>query len=134
VTHADTSFLVDLMREAVRGKAGPAHRFLDALAEEELGVSVHVVCELLAGADLSRDPARESAKVRALLRQIEVVYPQEGFAEAYGSLLRGTSKAGQRVPTMDLLIATACVVAGARLVTRNDRDFRRVPGLAVVSY
>lgn len=134
MTHADTSFLVDLMREAARGTVGPAHRLLDALADEEMGVSVHALCELLAGAELSRSPAQESAKVRALLRQIEVVYPQDGFAETYAKLLRGMSRAGQRVQTMDLLIATACVSSGARLVTRDERDFRRVPGLVVVSY
>ena len=134
MTHADTSFLVDLMREAAQETVGPARRFLDALADEEMGVSVHALCELLAGAELSRSPARESAKVMGLLRQIEIVYPQDGFAETYAKLFRGMSKAGQRVQTMDLLIATACVVSGARLVTRNERDFRRVPGLSVVNY
>ena len=90
--------------------------------------------ELLAGAEVSRSPAQESAKVKALLREIEVVYPEDGFAETYAKLFRATTRAGQPVQTMDLLIATACLVAGARLVTRDERGFRRVPGLSVVSY
>lgn len=42
MTHLDTSFLVDLLREAARGEEGPAHAALDRLAEEELAV----VCTL----------------------------------------------------------------------------------------
>lgn len=134
MTHADTSFLVDLMREATHEIVGPARRFLSALGNEEIGISVHALCELLAGAELSRSPAEESRKVRRLLDEMEVVYPQQGFAETYGRLFRSLSAAGQRIQVMDLLIATSCVVAGARLVTRNERDFVKVPGLDVVSY
>jgi predicted nucleic acid-binding protein len=35
---------------------------------------------------------------------------------------------------MDLLIATAAVVDGAPIVTRNRKHFERVQGLEVVSY
>ncbi len=35
---------------------------------------------------------------------------------------------------MDLLIATAALVEAAPLVTRNTRDFARVPGLELVGY
>jgi len=36
-----------------------------------------------------------------------------------------------RVPTHDLRIAAICVAEGARLVSRNRRDFERIPGLDV---
>jgi predicted nucleic acid-binding protein len=35
---------------------------------------------------------------------------------------------------MDLLIATAAILDDATLVTRNARDFQRVPGLRVLTY
>jgi tRNA(fMet)-specific endonuclease VapC len=36
-----------------------------------------------------------------------------------------------RLPTMDLRIASIALVTGATLLSRNLRDFRRVPGLVV---
>jgi predicted nucleic acid-binding protein len=35
---------------------------------------------------------------------------------------------------MDLLIATSATVAEASLLTRNARDFSRVPGLDLLTY
>jgi tRNA(fMet)-specific endonuclease VapC len=134
VTHADTSYLVDLMREAARGEKGPARRFLDSLGEETLFVSVHAVCELFAGAEVSGAPASERRKLEPLLAQVDVVYPQDGFAQVYGRLFRSLTHAGKRIPAMDLLIATAAILADARIVTRDERDFSRVPGLKVIDY
>lgn len=134
MTHLDTTFVVDLLRERRRGEAGPASRLLDDLADEPLAVSVHVACELQAGAALSADPATERSKVDALLAALEVVTPDDGFARRYGDSLAELRRRGQSVPTMDLLIATAALGHDAPLVTRNARDFDRVPGLRVVGY
>ncbi len=35
---------------------------------------------------------------------------------------------------MDLLIATSALVAGGSLLTRNAKDFSRVPGLDLLTY
>jgi predicted nucleic acid-binding protein len=35
---------------------------------------------------------------------------------------------------MDLLIATAALLDDARLVTRNVKDFSRIPGLRLLEY
>ena len=53
---------------------------------------------------------------------------------AYGSLLALQARGRGRISTMDLLIATSALVAGAALVTRNATDFSRVPGLDVLGY
>lgn len=134
MTHLDTTFVVDLLRERRRGEAGPAHRLLEELADESLAVSVHVACELHAGAALAGDPVSERSKVDALLGALEVVVPDDAFAHRYGDALAELRRRGQTVPTMDLLIATAALGHDAPLVTRNARDFDRVPGLRVVGY
>jgi predicted nucleic acid-binding protein len=107
---------------------------LEALQGEDLRVGVHVVCELLAGAELSRQPAAERERVRQLCGRVDVAYPDERFAPVYARLLFELERRRQRVSAMDLLIATAAIVDEAGLVTRNARDFSRIPGLEVVGY
>ncbi len=132
--HLDTSYLVDLLREGNRGEPGPASALLDSLEGEELRVDVHVVCELLAGAELARRPTVERQRVHHLCADFEIVYPDRRFPEAYAQLLAGLERSRQRISAMDLLIATAALVDEAPLVTRNARDFSRVPGLGLVGY
>lgn len=132
--HLDTSFLIDLLREASRGTGARASRFLETVSDEELGISVFVVCELAAGAALSKRPAEERRRVDQLCAGIRVEYPDERFPGVYGSLLAALERGTGRIATMDLLIATAAIVTGAPLVTRNARDFSRVPGLEILSY
>jgi tRNA(fMet)-specific endonuclease VapC len=132
--HLDTSFLVDLLRDNAHGTEGKASRFLGAILDEELCISVFVACELNAGAAMSQKPAEEKRKVDRICSTLRVAYPDERFPPAYGSLLAWQERHRGRISTMDLLIATSAVVAGASLVTGNLKAFSRVPGLEVVSY
>ena len=131
--HLDTSFLVDLQREAQSGP-GAAHAFLEQHLEQPLAVSIHVLCELEAGVQLARHPERERARIRTLIAGTAVAYPDERFAAAYGRTFAALERRGKRMPAMDLLIAVAALVDRAALVTRNPRDFAEVPDLDVLGY
>jgi len=132
--HLDTSFLVDVLRESARSAPAAATRFLQSVAEEEPWISVHVACELAAGAERAPRPAAERQRVRRLIDGLHVAYPDERFPDAYGRLLAWLEDRGERIGTMDLLIATAALLADAPLVTRNSKDFARVPGLRLLGY
>ena len=132
--HLDTSFVVDLLREAARGSEGPASRLLGRVQDQELGMSVFVACELAAGAAMATKPVEEKRKVERLCSGMSIHYPDERFPAAYGSLLAALERGPGRVSTMDLLIATSALIAEASLVTRNAKDFSRVPGLDVLGY
>jgi tRNA(fMet)-specific endonuclease VapC len=133
--HLDSSLLIDLLRETVRERPGPAFDALESLDDDEpLGVSVHVVCELRAGAELARKPLKEHEELDRLLSGLIVAYPDSRFAPAYGRLLAALDRSGRSVAAMDLLIATAAILDDAALLTRHARDFQRVPGLRVLRY
>jgi tRNA(fMet)-specific endonuclease VapC len=133
--HLDTSLLIDLLRETLRARPGPAFDALESLDDDEpLGVSVHAVCELRAGAELARKPLKEHEELDRLLSGLIVAYPDTRFASAYGRLLASIEQSGRSVAAMDLLVATAAVLEDAPLLTRNARDFQRVPGLRVLTY
>lgn len=133
--HLDSSFLIDLLRETSRERPAGAFDFIEALdADEVLGVSVHVVCELRAGAELAKRPLQEHEVLDNLLGGLLIVYPDARFAAMYGRLLAATSRSRKPVAAMDLLIATSAMLDDAALVTRNVKDFARIPGLRLLDY
>lgn len=133
--HLDSSLLIDLLRETAAERPGAAFDVMETLDEGEiLAISVHVACELRAGAELARRPVGEHEVLDRLLGGLLVAYPDERFAPLYGRLLTATRRTGQNIPSMDLLIATAALVDDAPLITRNVSDFSRVPGLRVIGY
>lgn len=133
--HLDSAFLIDLYKETRLERPGPAFDLIESLDETEvLAVSVHVVCELRVGPELHRQVLREQERLDQLLDGLQVVYPDDRFPPAYARLLATMTRARQTVGTMDLLIATAALLDDAPLVTRNVKDFARVPGLRVLGY
>jgi tRNA(fMet)-specific endonuclease VapC len=133
--HLDASYLIDLLRETVRGRPGAALEFVEGLdPDESLSVSVHVLGELRAGAELARSALSEHEELDRLLSGLIVAYPDIRFAPAYGRLFAAVQRSGRPIAAMDLLIATAALLDDAPLVTRNVKDFARIPGLRVLRY
>ncbi len=135
MVHFDSSFVIDLIQEIGRERLGPAFDFIESLPEnEEPAMSVHVACELRAGAELGKRALAEAEELDALLRGFRIAYPDDRFAPTYGRLFAATRRSGRPVAPMDLLIAAAALVDDAPLVTRNVKDFSRIPGLRVLGY
>ena len=133
--HLDSSLLIDLLREVGKDRPGPAFDVMESIdAEDTVGVSVHVVCELRAGAELSRKPLKEHELLDQLFGGLVIAYPDARFAPAYGRLLAAIHRSGRPIAALDLLIATAALLDDAPLITRNVKDFSRVPGLRVLRY
>ena len=130
----DTTFCIDLMREQHRQVEGPAMAKLRSLGGAPLYVSVFVVCELQAGARLSRHPERELRKVEWFADRLEIVYPDSSFAVTYGELEADLRKKGKRIPLMDLLIGVSAKMSGLPLLTRDSTHFEMIPGLVVETY
>lgn len=133
--HLDSSYLIDLLRETTRGRPGSALDFIERLDDREtIVVSVHAMSELRGGAELSRRPIEEHEDLDRLFSGMVVAYPDARFPVQYGRLAAATRRSSRPVQAMDLLIATAALLDDAALVTRNVKDFSRVPGLRVLSY
>lgn len=133
--HLDSSFVIDLLQEIGRERPGPAYALIESFSEAEvLCVSVHVICELRAGAELGKRALAEQEELDQLFRDLLVVYPDSRFPPLYARLFAATRRAGRPVASMDLLVATAALIDDAPLVTRNVKDFSRVPGLRTLNY
>ena len=132
--HLDTTFLVDVIRESRRDEQGPARRWLARNPHETLGISVFVLCELLTGAALHADSAAERRRVMKVVGQLPVITPDAQLAGTYARIHAVLTKQGTPVANMDLLIACTALNAGSALLTANQRDFTRIPGLDVLDH
>jgi tRNA(fMet)-specific endonuclease VapC len=135
VIHLDTSFLADLHEEVLAERPGEAFDMAESLdSGEVLAVSVHAVAELRVGAELARRAMRSHEALDRFLSAFLVIYPDGRFPAAYARIWAAINRSKRSVAAMDLLIATAALLDEAPLVTRNVKDFSRVPGLRVLGY
>jgi tRNA(fMet)-specific endonuclease VapC len=124
----ETTFMVDLERELTAGTLGPAQTFLAAHAEAELAVTFTVAGELAVGLTGSR------ARWEEYLAPFPVLECSADTCWRYGELYRYLRTNGLLIGTNDLWIAATALAHDRAVVTRNVREFQRVPGLEVVGY
>lgn len=126
----DTDVCVELLR---RRQPAPAARFA-RIPAGEAALSVVTVLELTFGALKSARPEQNLAAVRALADGLPVLALEAAVADAYGRVRLELEKAGARIGANDLLIAAQALHQGVTLVTNNQREFSRVPGLRVENW
>lgn len=103
-------------------------------APGELRLCSVVKAELLFGA---RNGSRAPENLRRLDRFFEAFESlpfDDDAAQEYGLLRTELRRAGKPIGANDMLIAAIALAHRATLVTRDDDDFLRVPGLRVESW
>jgi tRNA(fMet)-specific endonuclease VapC len=103
------------------------------LAVGDIGLSIITLAELEYGASHSRDPKRNRDALRQFTAPLEVAALDRAATEVYGRIRSALERRGQPIGPLDLLIAAHASSLGVRLVTSNEREFRRVPGLRVAA-
>lgn len=95
-------------------------------------MSAITYAELLHGVGASENPTRERTHLAALIEDIPV-FPFDGAAaEAYEPVRMATRERKQDL--MDKLIASHAISLDIVLVTNNERDFARYPGIKVENW
>jgi len=100
----------------------------------DIGISVITLAELEYGASKSTQPRRNLEALEQFIAPLEVAMFDRQAAVAYGRIRAVLEKKGRPIGAMDLLIAAQALSLGVRLVTNNEREFRRVPGLRVENW
>lgn len=97
----------------------------------DIGISVMTLAELEYGVSKSGRPARNREALDQFISPLEVAPFDRQATAAYGKLRTTLEKKGRTIGSMDLLIAAHALSLDVRLITRNVREFGRVPGLRV---
>ena len=125
----ETTYLIDLERELARGVPGPAQHLLERHVEHRLYTTFTVAGELAAGPSV-----RDRDRWENFLSPFHVLGINRDVCWEYGRTYRYLSDNGRLIGTNDLWIAATAIAYRIPVVTRNERHYRRVPNLEVVSY
>ena len=123
----------DVFIEEERGRAG--RTLEEVVGEETWGISVITISELLHGVHRATSGirARRRAWVEELLAGVEAVPITPPVARVHAELWASLVEWGNVIGQHDLWIGATALTHGLGVVTRNERDFARVPGLRVVA-
>jgi tRNA(fMet)-specific endonuclease VapC len=134
-----TAFDTDVLTEILLGNAEFVAR-ASAIPDHEQAVPIIVIEEIMRGR-LNVIRQAEARKSKISIEQAYGLFEETIRDFRRVQVLSYTSQAeffyrqwrqqNIHVSTHDLRIAAICVAHGARLVSRNRRDFERVPGLTV---
>ncbi len=114
-------------------------RPLQALAvfnqqQGHMAVSAITLAELVHGAEKSSDVARNTIVVEDFVSRLTVLPYDDKAAWHYGNIRAALEKLGQPIGINDLHIAAHARSNGLTLVTNNQREFERVPGLLLENW
>lgn len=107
---------------------------LQAAGVERTLISVVTYGELRLGVEKSEARERDLLVLAELVTKLRVAPMPVQAAEHYGSIRTDLERRGELIGNNDLWIAAHARSAGLTLVTNNEREFRRVPGLAVENW
>jgi tRNA(fMet)-specific endonuclease VapC len=100
----------------------------------EVAMSGITFGELSYGACKSRYRAEAQKTLRKLMAMIPVLSMSADAGALYGEIRAELEKAGRVIGNNDLWIASHAVALGVPLVTNNEGEFIRVPGLTVQNW
>ena len=101
---------------------------------EDVSVSVITEAELRTGAAKSSSPVKTLHLIENFLRPLTLIDFTSEDAIAYARVRAKLERAGTPIGPLDTLIASQAVARELTLVSNNEREFRRITGLAVENW
>lgn len=124
----------DICIEYLRGSDPGIRDRLLTLSPNEVSLCSIVKAELLFGAQNSQKIAANLRRLRDFFQPFQSAPFDDRAAERYGSVRAHLRREGNEIGSNDLMIAAIAVANDMTLVTHNQREFHKVPGLRIVEW
>ena len=125
----DTNILSHLVKEP----AGIVAHRIEVVGEDAICTSIIIASELRFGAEKKGSP-RLSAQLEKVLSALEILPLEEPADRHYAAIRAHLQRIGQPIGYNDMFIAAHALALSLRLVTHNQAEFARVPGLTVENW
>ena len=126
----DTNICVEL----IRGRGEAVLRRMEQFAIDEIAISSITLAELQYGVGKSANPTKHSSLLAEFCAPLAILSFADEAATEYGRVRAALERAGIPIGPLDTLIAAHALAEGCTLVTNNEREFQRVPGLAAENW
>jgi len=124
----------DICIYAMKRRSASVLARFDQLLPGEALISIVGYGELLFGLSKSTNPATASSNLAVLTARAAVAMLPLEAAQQYAEIRRHLEAEGRPIGSNDAWIAAHALAAGLTLVTNNEREFRRVPGLRIENW
>ncbi|HTY50249.1 MAG TPA: type II toxin-antitoxin system VapC family toxin [Steroidobacteraceae bacterium] len=124
----DTNICIYLLK-------GERTSIIDRVSKCSVGEAVMssiTYAELMFGVAVSSDPGRESKAVARLIDAVPAMPFGAKEAQAYAGIRKATPD--RKADALDKLIAAHAAALGVVLITNNEGDFSRYPGIKVENW
>ncbi len=118
----------DYVANYLKGRT-PATTLLDRLFPEGMAVSIVTYAEVYEGIFYGQHRANHERGWRLFLRTTPVLSITRSVAKRYACMHGALARKGQLIDQPDLFIAATAIEHHLTLVTRNLKDFARIPDL-----
>ena len=95
----------------------------------DVGISSITLSELEYGVEKSKSPQKNRIALLEFLSPIEIYDYDDLAAQKYGIIRAELEKKGTIIGSLDMLIAAHAISLNLILITNNENEFKRVPGL-----
>ena len=126
----DTNICIYIQRQ----KPGEVLARFQKLKPGDAAISVITWGELLYGAEKSRQRKKALQLLEEFKTLIPVLPMPENTGKTYGAIRASLESKGMPIGNNDLWIAAHAKAEGLTIVTNNEREFQRVPGLKVQNW
>lgn len=100
----------------------------------EISISAISVSELQYGVSKSANPPKNEQRLYEFLLPFEILPYDESASKSYGNIRFRLGKTGRTIGPLDMLIGTHALSRGLILVTNNEKEFARIPGLRIENW
>lgn len=120
----DSDYVADYL-----GARLPAMQLLSSLAKDDLFISLITYGEIYEGIYFGRDPHKTAEVFERFLRSVVVLPLTQEIMRQFAHMRGMLRRRGQIIGDFDMLIAATALTHQLTLLTRNTRDYQRIPDL-----
>lgn len=120
----DSDYVADYL-----GAHSPAVQLLSSFAKDDLAISLITYGEIYEGIHFGRDPLKTTDVYQRFLRSVVILPLTQPIMQQFARIRGELRRTGKIIGDFDILIASTAIQHHLTLLTRNTRDYQRIPVL-----